>query len=86
MSGLIAQVRAAQVRAGEDVVLANLQRQGLAPKVDRESEAVDLHLRDALYALRSALRNAEVVQFGDQFRGAVDEAIKQVEYTRGMLS
>lgn len=52
---------------------------------DRESESVDAHLRAASFILNTALLQAEAVGFGDQFRGAVEEAIKQVEHTRAML-
>lgn len=43
------------------------------------------HLNRARASLRAAMSSAEAAGYGDQFRGSLDEAIKHVEYTQGML-
>jgi hypothetical protein len=48
--------------------------------------AVESSLSAALCSLLAARRGAEDAGYGDQFRGALNEAIAQVECTRGMLA
>lgn len=55
------------------------------PTHDLEAEAVDLNLREAMDALNRARVLAEVVGYGDQFRGDLADAIKQTEYVRRLL-
>lgn len=43
-------------------------------------------LLDAVAKLHEVHRAAEAADYGDQFTGSVDEAIKQIEYTLGMLA
>lgn len=44
------------------------------------------HLLEAVAKLQQVQRAAEAADYGDQFTGSVDEAIKQIEYTLGMLA
>jgi hypothetical protein len=55
------------------------------PRKAAEQE-VERRIRAALTELQAAARAAEAADYGDQFTGSVDEAIKQVEYSLGMLS
>lgn len=56
----------------------------LSPQATAEA-GVETNLAAALNFLRAALRSAEEADYGDQFRGSLDEAIAQVEYSAGML-
>jgi hypothetical protein len=63
---------------------AGSQRFGTPEKL-AEQEA-EHRLRVVLVELQNVNRAAETAGYGDQFMGSVDEAIKQVRYTLGMLA
>ncbi|MFS2050990.1 hypothetical protein ACEN8K_18960 [Variovorax sp. CT11-76] len=58
----------------------------LLSTAEYDEAAVEYQLTVALNALRQAQTSAAKAGYGDQFIGSIDEAVKQVEYTKGMLS
>lgn len=55
-------------------------------KLDRDAQVVENYLNTALAGLRAAMREAEHIGYGDQFRGALQESIEQTEFVRRQLS
>jgi hypothetical protein len=67
LSDLIQQIRHAQVRAGEDAVMQNLQRQGLATGVT-SATAETLDVEDGKYTLVRDGGKLEALRYGEKWR------------------
>lgn len=69
----------------DTVALVARTAKALTPQNYHET-AVEHQLTVALNALRQAQTSAAKAGYGDQFIGSIDEGVKQVEYSKGMLS
>lgn len=76
----------AAMRAARSAKPAALTPREQYPLQSMAEAAAKKHLVEAVVQLRQVLCAAEAADYGDQFTGSVDEAIKQIEYTLGMLA
>lgn len=74
------------MRTARGLQTAALKARDQYPLHSMAEAAAKKLLLEAVVKLQQVQRAAEAADYGDQFTGSVDEAIKQIEYTLGMLA
>lgn len=84
--GFVSRLPAVTKEERDSITLTAASSPRIGTPAQLAEQEVDRRLCVALIELQNANRAAESAGYGDQFTGSVDEAIKQIKYTLGMLA